>query len=163
MSTLKSLDVTWPHCVWKGEFVTMFRQFKTNLAQNNLGGPFFKAPSDGPLPATVEPTLLTRRPSLTRILLPQEHLIDLTTDYWDDANPEAVPPPVLTPNNNYTTGDRWHCLGAIDQAEKEVAEAKKQAAAEKRAGKKKKIQKDDDFNFARIFAARQAGYKGVVG
>jgi len=93
----------------------------------------------------------------------QEHLIDLTTDYWDEANPEAVAPPILTPNNNYQTSKTWHCIGAMDQAAKEAAEAKKKTAEEARANKKKKIQKQDDFNFSRIFAARQAGYKGVIG
>ena len=93
-------------------------------------------------------------------------MIDLTTDHWDDANPEAVPPPVLTPNHNYTTANNWHSIGGMDAvaeetAERQEARKEKEAARDKKI-KKKKIQKQDDFNFSRIFAARQAGYKGVI-
>jgi len=76
----------------------------------------------------------------------------------------------VTSNSTYSTsaqGSTWHQIGGMSSVAAELAEDKAEAViaekAESRNGKKNKIRKQDDFNFSRIFAARQAGYKGVVG
>lgn len=115
------------------EFVDTFRSFKDHLACSNLGGEFFK-----------------------------EHLIDLTTDHWDDANPEAEAPPIISPIStsavSYGQGSTWHTIGgqsavAEETNERQEARAEKQA---KRDAKKGKVKKRDDFNFGAIFAQKQA-------
>jgi len=120
------------------EFITVFMQFKTSLAKNHLGGKFFK-----------------------------EHLTDLATDHWDAANPEADPPPVQAVYDR-PNGATWHCIGgqmAVAELTEDRVEAREAKTAEREAKKSKmgnKVKKRDDFNFSRVFAARQNGYKGVV-
>lgn len=126
------------------EFKSLFKALKASLAKSNLGGVFFR-----------------------------EHLTDLCTDVWPDANPEAGPPPIETPIRTMeANGACWHMIGGasavatqhagdIDKAEEEERERKVQDRIKKMGKMKGKVQ--DDFNFSRIFAARQAGYKGPMG
>jgi len=122
------------------EFAQLFKALKASLAKSNLGGVFFR-----------------------------EHLTDLCTDMWQDENPEAGAPPIETPVRTIeANGSCWHMIGgagAVAQDHKEdMAEEARQAKIDERIRKQGKMKnKHDDFNFARIFAARQAGYKGPMG
>jgi len=132
------------------EFKSLFKALKVSLAKSNLGGVFFR-----------------------------EHLIDLCTDVWDDANPKIGPPPIKSPIQTQAKGmgSCWHCIGGSDAVADEKRNREEQL--EKREEKKVKltgygamsgggkpqgtaavVKKVDDFNFSRVFEARNAGYGG---
>jgi len=115
------------------EWVTVFKALKFNLAKHNLGGKFF----------------------LT-------HLEDLCVSVWDHANDEAGEPPVVQEIATYNQGAIWHTIGGKSAVQAEQAESRVKLDAYETKSKMKKVKKHDDFNFSKIFAARQAGYTGVV-